>query len=90
MDFFQSQDRARRNTKLLLGLYVAAVVCIILLTNVLVVMVGGLQTSASMGGAETGFSWGLFLGGQPAGCHDGRVRQRLSHSRLVQGWLRGG
>jgi Zn-dependent protease with chaperone function len=62
MDFFQSQDRARRNTKLLLGLYVAAVVCIILLTNVLVLMVGGLQTSASMGGAETGFSWGLFLG----------------------------
>ena len=51
MDFFQSQDRALRNTKLLLGLYVAAVVCIILLTNVLVVIVCGLQTFPSMGGA---------------------------------------
>ena len=90
MDFFQSQDRARRNTKLLLGLYVAAVVCIILLTNVLVVMVGGLQTSASMGGAETGFSWGLFLGVSLLVVMMVGVRQRLSHSRLVQGWLRGG
>jgi Zn-dependent protease with chaperone function len=62
MDFFQSQDRARRNTKLLLGLYVAAIASIILLTNLLIIVVGGFQDSANMGTGELRFSWEVFFG----------------------------
>lgn len=62
MDFFQSQDRARRNTGLLLGLYVAAVVSIILLMNVLVFFAAGFQDSAAMATQQVAYDWRVFVG----------------------------
>ncbi len=61
MDFFQHQDKARRNTKLLLALYAAAVISIVLLTNLLVIVVSGCFDSASLMTSSEGYDWGLFL-----------------------------
>ncbi|MDB9867829.1 M48 family metallopeptidase [Pseudomonadales bacterium] len=61
MDFFQHQDKARRNTKLLLALYAAAVISIVLLTNLLVIVVSGFFDSASLMASSEGYDWGLFL-----------------------------
>ena len=61
MDFFQHQDKARRNTKLLLALYAAAVISIVLLTNLLVIVVSGYFDSASLMTSSEGYDWGLFL-----------------------------
>jgi Zn-dependent protease with chaperone function len=60
--FFQSQDRARRNTGLLLGLYVAAVASIILLMNVLVFFAAGFQDSYAMATQQVPYDWRMFLG----------------------------
>jgi Zn-dependent protease with chaperone function len=62
MDFFQSQDRARRNTGLLVGLYVAAVVSIILLMNVLVFFLAGFQDSSAMATQQVSYDWRMFVG----------------------------
>ena len=61
MDFFQHQDKARRNTKLLLALYAAAVISIIILTNLLVIIVLGFSDSASLMTSSQGYDWDLFL-----------------------------
>jgi len=62
VDFFQSQDRARRNTGLLLGLYLAAVVSIILLMNVLVFFVAGFQDSYAMATQQVSYDGRMFVG----------------------------
>lgn len=58
MNFFEYQDEARRNTKLLITLFVLAVVSLIVLTNALVFVFMNVQDSARMMGA-TGwyYSW---------------------------------
>ncbi|MBE0619014.1 MAG: M48 family metallopeptidase [Burkholderiales bacterium] len=48
MNFFESQDRVRRHTKLLVVLFVVAVVALIILTNVLVMVVFGFINSQQL------------------------------------------
>ncbi|MFT4633389.1 MAG: Zn-dependent protease with chaperone function [Candidatus Azotimanducaceae bacterium] len=62
MDFFQSQDRARRNTGLLLGLYFAAVISIVLLMNVLVFFLAGFQDSYIAATQQVAYDWQVFVG----------------------------
>ena len=45
MNFFESQDRVRKNTTLLVGLFVLAVLALIVMTNLLVMVVFGLIDS---------------------------------------------
>ncbi len=61
MDFFQSQDNARRNTKLLLGLYAAAVISIIVLTNVLLIAVTVFFDSSVPSSGTLRYDWETFL-----------------------------
>lgn len=48
MNFFESQDRVRRKTGLLVGLFILAVVALIVVTNLLVMVVFGLVDSRQM------------------------------------------
>ncbi len=64
MDFFESQDIAKRNTGRLIILFVLAVVSLIVVTNFLVLFIFGFVGSemTSMGGMQSiQFSWELFL-----------------------------
>ena len=61
MDFFQSQDNARRNTKLLLGLYAAAVISIIVLTNILLIAVTVFFDSSALSTGTLRYDWETFL-----------------------------
>ncbi len=60
MDFFESQDIARRNTKLLLFLFFLAVVSLILLTNGLVFVFINMQDSVRLHTGQYYFSWDIF------------------------------
>ena len=61
MDFFQSQDVARRNTKLLLFLFFLAVGSLVLLTNLLVFTLVNFQDAATMQNGVYYFSWEGFI-----------------------------
>ncbi len=63
MDFFESQDTARRNTGKLILLFVLAVISLVLITNILFVVSFGIVSldSASMASATTfQFDWQIF------------------------------
>ncbi|MBT7369491.1 MAG: M48 family metalloprotease, partial [Gammaproteobacteria bacterium] len=61
MNFFESQDIARRNTKLLLFLFVMAVISLVLLTNLLVFAFINFQDSARMASGQYYYTWETFL-----------------------------
>jgi len=53
MNFFESQDTARRNTKKLIVLFALAVISLIVITNLLVMLVFGFASTSSSGAAST-------------------------------------
>ena len=53
MNFFESQDRVRRNTAKLVFLFVLAVVTLIIMTNLLVMMTLGYSNSEQLRDGET-------------------------------------
>jgi len=53
MNFFESQDRLRRNTVLLVVLFVLAVVALIIMANVLIMVVLGFVDQQQLRGGET-------------------------------------
>jgi len=53
MNFFESQDRMRKNTTLLVVLFVLAVIALIVMTNVLVMIVFGVVNSEQLRDGET-------------------------------------
>lgn len=61
MDFFESQDNARKKTKLLLFLFTLAVLSLIALTNLLVFAFINLQDTASLATGRYYYSIDLFL-----------------------------
>lgn len=60
MDFFQSQDVARRNTKLLLFLFALAVISLALLTNGLILLFVNFQDTTTAMRPGWHYSWELF------------------------------
>lgn len=60
MDFFQSQDDARRNTKLLLAFFTLAVLSIVILTNLLILAVANYQNTYTVTTGEFHYSWQTF------------------------------
>jgi Zn-dependent protease with chaperone function len=63
MDFFESQDTARRNTGRLIVLFALSVLSLIAITNVLVMVIFGLSAASSeAAGTELSlFDWEVFL-----------------------------
>lgn len=64
MNFFESQDNAKRNTGRLIVLFVLAVLSLIIVTNVLVMFVLGFAGTQMTSMAATNslqFDWGVFL-----------------------------
>jgi Zn-dependent protease with chaperone function len=61
MDFFQSQDDARRNTTVLLVLFIAAVLTIVVLTNILILGVASFQDTNALATGQLRYSWETFL-----------------------------
>ena len=61
MDFFESQDIARRNTKLLLFLFFLAVLSLIALTNLLFFAFINVQDTASLATGRYYYSIDIFL-----------------------------
>lgn len=64
MDFFESQDTARRNTGRLIILFALSVLSLIAITNVLVMVIFGLSAASSEAAAGTElslFDWEIFL-----------------------------
>ena len=53
MNFFESQDRVRKNTTLLVVLFVLAVIALIVMTNVLVMIVFGFINSDQLRDGQT-------------------------------------
>jgi len=65
MDFFESQDTARRNTGKLIFLFVVAVLSLIVVTNLLVMLIFGFLGTEMTSMAATQsfqFDWGIFFG----------------------------
>ncbi len=62
MNFFQSQDQARKNTSRLVMFFILAVVSLIILTNLLVMFTFGYleQETISMAYLQTAFDWKIF------------------------------
>ncbi len=60
MDFFESQDIARRNTRFLLFLFVLAVISLVLLTNGLLYLLLYFQTPTNMLGLPPSYTWEMF------------------------------
>lgn len=63
MNFFESQDRVRKNTALLVGLFILAVVALILMANLLVMIVFGFIGSEQLRDGSTFFAnmdWKTF------------------------------
>ncbi|MCB2021206.1 MAG: M48 family metallopeptidase [Burkholderiaceae bacterium] len=63
MNFFESQDRVRKNTTLLVGLFALAVVALILMTNLLVMIVFGFIGSEQLDNGSAFFAqmdWKTF------------------------------
>ena len=63
MNFFQSQDVARKNTFLLVTLFSLAIISLIVLTNVLVMVVFGYLDSSTISAEtfNTQFDWRIFM-----------------------------
>ena len=61
MDFFESQNRARRNTRFLLLLFILAVASLIILTNLLIFVFVNFQDSARIAMGQYYFSWEVFF-----------------------------
>lgn len=61
MDFFESQNLARRNTRYLLLLFFLAVASLIILTNVLVFVFVNAQDTARIATGQYYFSWEMFF-----------------------------
>ncbi len=61
MDFFSSQDHARRKTRLLLVLFALAVLSIIVLTNLLLMLVANFSNTATLATGNFNYSWEAFL-----------------------------
>ncbi len=63
MNFFESQDIARRNTGRLILLFSLAVISLVVITNLLVMVLFGLLSvnSAATMGPGAGFNWQTFL-----------------------------
>ncbi len=64
MNFFESQDRVRKNTVTLVALFALAVIALIIMTNLLVMMVFGYIDSEQAGNAGMQiqqFDWRTFL-----------------------------
>ena len=64
MNFFESQDTAKRNTGRLIFLFVLAVLSLIVVTNVLLMLIFGFADSSMTGMAATSsfkFDWYTFL-----------------------------
>ena len=61
MDFFESQNLARRNTRYLLLLFILAVASLIILTNLLVFAFVNVQDTARMTSGRYYFSWETFF-----------------------------
>ena len=53
MNFFESQDRVRRNTAKLVFLFVLAVITLVIMTNLLVMMTLGYINSEQLSSGET-------------------------------------
>lgn len=60
MDFFESQDLARRNTKLLLLLFFLAVASLVILTNLLVFAFINFQDTARIATQQYFYTWEIF------------------------------
>jgi len=60
MDFFESQDIARRNTKLLLLLFFLAVASLVILTNLLVFAFINFQNTARIATQQYFYTWEIF------------------------------
>ncbi len=61
MDFFQSQDVARRNTTKLVVLFLLAVISLIAMTNVLIMITLGLLSEDPAAGMAAQLDWGAFI-----------------------------
>ena len=63
MNFFQSQDAARKNTKLLVILFIAAVLILVAMTNLLVIGFAAFSQSPTITTTElkNQFDWEMFL-----------------------------
>ena len=65
MDFFQSQDSARQNTKRLVFFFALAVIGLIVITNVLVMLLFGFlgngEEQLTLEAASNQFDWRMFL-----------------------------
>lgn len=61
MDFFQSQDDARRNTKVLLFFFSAAVISIVMLTNLLILAVANYSNTYTVATGEFRYGWPMIL-----------------------------
>jgi len=61
MDFFESQNLARRNTRFLLLLFLLAVASLIILTNLLIFVFVNFQNSARIAMGQYYFSWEIFF-----------------------------
>ena len=64
MNFFESQDRVRKNTALLVVLFVLAVVALIIMTNLLLMLVFGYINSEQLRDGETlirQMDWQTFM-----------------------------
>lgn len=59
MNFFESQDTARRNTKKLIVLFALAVISLIVITNLLVMVLLGFSSSGETGTVAAGFEFNL-------------------------------
>ncbi|MEX2327155.1 MAG: peptidase M48, partial [Pseudomonadales bacterium] len=62
MDFFESQEVARRNTRLLIIFFGAAVLSLVAMTNLLVLMVANYQNSHAIASGSYYYSWTAFFG----------------------------
>ena len=61
MDFFREQEIARRNTRLLTGLFVLAVLALIAITNLLFIGLLLYETEGDPGAFFDYFDWPLFI-----------------------------
>lgn len=62
MDFFASQDHARRNTKLLLVLFLAAITSLVILTNLLLLGLATFSDSAAVASGQFNYDWQTVAG----------------------------
>ena len=98
MNFFESQDRVRKNTAVLVVLFVLAVIALIVMTNVLVMIVFGFIDSEQLrvgGTLIRQMDWKTFAAvgaGVSVVALDGRLYKIMALSaggKVVAQWLGG-